>query len=64
MTDSEVIDVLGGTLKVARDCGASKSMVSNWRKRGVAWRYRGRLAENAAYLKIAIPSSFVTDKII
>ncbi len=40
MTDSEIIDALGGTGKVAALVQRDKSTVSQWRTRGIpdAWR--------------------------
>jgi hypothetical protein len=39
-TDSELIDALGGTSKVAAICGVSASAVTQWRTNGMpkAWR--------------------------
>jgi len=40
MTNSQIIDAIGGTQKVADWCGLGKSAVSHWRNRGIprAWR--------------------------
>jgi DNA-binding transcriptional regulator YdaS (Cro superfamily) len=35
MTNSEIIDTLGGTTKVARLCNTSLPSVSMWRKKGI-----------------------------
>ena len=35
LTDSAIIDLLGGTAKVARMCKCDPAAVSNWRIRGI-----------------------------
>ena len=35
-TDSVIIDMLGGTAKVAKMCKCDQATVSTWRKRGIA----------------------------
>jgi len=35
LTDSAIIDLLGGTAKVARMCKCDPAAVSNWRVRGI-----------------------------
>lgn len=35
LTDSAIIDLLGGTAKVARMCKCDSAAVSNWRIRGI-----------------------------
>jgi DNA-binding transcriptional regulator YdaS (Cro superfamily) len=35
LTDSAIIDLLGGTAKVARMCKIDSAAVSNWRIRGI-----------------------------
>jgi DNA-binding transcriptional regulator YdaS (Cro superfamily) len=35
LTDSAIIDLLGGTAKVARMCKVDSAAVSNWRVRGI-----------------------------
>jgi DNA-binding transcriptional regulator YdaS (Cro superfamily) len=35
LTDSAIIDLLGGTAKVARMCRVDPAAVSNWRIRGI-----------------------------
>jgi len=36
LTDSAIIDLLGGTSKVAKMCKCDQATVSTWRKRGIA----------------------------
>lgn len=40
MTDSELIDALGGTNEAARKLGTTKYCVSGWRRRGIPARVR------------------------
>ena len=35
MTNNEIIDLLGGTTKVARLCNVSVAAVAQWRKKGI-----------------------------
>ena len=35
MTDSELIDALGGTLKLAETCDVTQAAVSQWRVEGI-----------------------------
>lgn len=51
MTDSEIIDELGGTAEVARLCKVSPSAVTQWRENGIPTARR-------MYLELARPSVF------
>lgn len=44
MTDSELIDLLGGTTKTAELLKVQPTVVSNWRKRGIPGRHHLALA--------------------
>jgi DNA-binding transcriptional regulator YdaS (Cro superfamily) len=48
LTDSALIDLLGGTAKVAKMCKYDQATVSTWRKRGIA---RGSLLLLAARIE-------------
>lgn len=52
MTDSEIIDALGGTTAVAKLCEVAAPSVSEWRKTGIP---KARLM----FLRIARPEVFV-----
>ena len=34
-TDSQLIDILGGTIKVSKMCDVAQSAVTHWRTRGI-----------------------------
>jgi len=55
MTDSQIIDNIGGTDKVAALCSLKKSAVSQWRKRGIPRSW-------VLYLKKARPKAFQAPK--
>lgn len=55
----ELIDALGGTAKVAEITGQSGNTVSNWKERGVPWKWRPMLAQLAAKSKVELPSDFL-----
>jgi hypothetical protein len=52
MTDTEIIDALGGTKAVAELCNVTKGAVSQWRKDGIPDSRR-------MYLKLLRPDAFV-----
>lgn len=53
MTDSEIIDNLGGTSKVAEICEIKPASVSEWRQKGIpkAWKKYFQLARPDAFEK-------------
>ncbi len=57
MTD--VIDQLGGATKVAKALGMKRNRVSNWRDRGIPWRYRVAVAKLAMTHGIKLPADFL-----
>lgn len=59
MTDAEIIVALGDTGAVAKELGLSDSRVSNWKTRGIPWRYRGTVSALAKRRRIAIPDNFM-----
>ena len=50
-----IIDLLGGTNKVADLCGITQGAVSQWRTRGVPWRWRAVIAKAALERGIELP---------
>ena len=54
-----MIERLGGCVKVARQLGANPSSVSNWKRRGVPWKYRAAMARSAVARGFEIPAGFM-----
>jgi hypothetical protein len=54
-----LIDDLGGASAIAEQYGLKANAVSNWRSRGVPWRYRPMLAERAKQMAITLPDDFL-----
>jgi hypothetical protein len=52
LSDAEVIDALGGTVKTARLFKIKPSVVSNWRNRGIPGRYQYAVSKVCTDLKI------------
>lgn len=59
MTHSQLIDALGGTASVAGAMQLSMPTVSNWRKRGVSWPHRMRIANMARKMRVGLPDGFL-----
>ncbi len=59
MTDAQVIDTLGGSTRVARLGGWSVSQVNNWKKRGIAYRMRRKVAVMLVDAGKPVPFGFV-----
>lgn len=58
MTDSDIINKLGGVANLARRLSVSPSTAGNWPSRGIPWRHRTTVAEMAVVAGIAIPADF------
>jgi hypothetical protein len=54
-----LIVALGDTGAVADELGLMDSRVSNWKQRGVAWRYRPKIAALAKRKRVALPEGFL-----
>lgn len=61
----KLIDDLGGPRVVARELSArlhleefTGNAVSNWKRRGIPWRFRGPLVVLAQELDVAVPDNF------
>jgi hypothetical protein len=61
MTDADTIRQLGNTCALAADLGVSRSRVSNWKKRGIPWRERIKVARLAKERGLALPADFLVD---
>jgi len=61
MTDSEVIDFLGGTCKLAREIKVDPRVVSNWRvrKTGISGVGRFKIRDLARRKRIKLPEGFM-----
>jgi hypothetical protein len=59
MTDSEIIDKLGGTTKVAAALSVDPRVVSNWRTRNISGVGRYKITELAKRLKVSLPKDFM-----
>lgn len=59
MTHSELIVALGDTGAVAAELGATDSAVSNWKVRGIPWRWRPKMATMAKRKRVALPENFL-----
>ena len=63
MTDSEVIDALGGNVAVMEFCGVKHTaVITNWRARGIAWPLRAKVAEMAKAKGVELPDDFLTER--
>ena len=58
MTHSIIIKQLGDTALLARYIGEAPSTVSNWKSRGIPWRWRPRIAAIAKERGIPMPDDF------
>lgn len=56
---SDFIEELGGSAKVAEELGLPVNVVSNWKKRGIAWPWRARVADLAKRSKVSVPKGFL-----
>lgn len=61
MTDKQLIDILG-TRPTARAMGVEVSVVSHWKRRGIPWRWRFRMAEYAGDNDIHLQSEFLSER--
>jgi DNA-binding transcriptional regulator YdaS (Cro superfamily) len=64
LTDSAIIDLLGGTAKVARMCKCDPAAVSNWRIRGIPaakFMFLGARIEEASHGLVTRQDIFPTN---
>jgi hypothetical protein len=62
MTDSQIIEALGGTVALAELFGLKPSSVSVWKTRGIAWEYRPRVWKLALERDVEVPADFLTQR--
>lgn len=55
----DLILALGGTKAVAQQIRQPRSVVSNWQKRGVPWRWRPEIASLARRKRVKLPADFL-----
>jgi hypothetical protein len=55
---NNLIDSLGGNKLLCRELGQKQSTISNWRRRGVPWRWRPTVARLAKEKRIQLPNDF------
>jgi hypothetical protein len=53
------IEQLGGSATVARVAGVSFKVADNWRRRGIAYPYRPRIARHAQEANVPLPDGFL-----
>jgi len=56
---SEIIDALGGNQAVAGLLKVRAATVSNWRQRGVPWKFRGQLVAIMRRKRLPVPEGFM-----
>lgn len=59
MTDSEIIDALGGPAEVADILCVSRQLIHNYKRRGIPWLSRFAFALIADRKKVKLPDSFL-----
>jgi hypothetical protein len=59
MTHAEIIASLGDTKAVATRLGCKESAVSNWKDRGIPWRWRPEIARWAKEERLLLPADFL-----
>lgn len=55
----DIIIALGGCSSVAAEIQQPRSVVSNWMKRGVPWRWRATVKTLARRKRIKLPPDFL-----
>lgn len=59
---ADLIDKLGGAAQLAADLGiSSQPRVSNWKRRGIPWRFRVRVAALAKQRDVPVPNDFLIE---
>lgn len=60
--DSEIIEALGGTFKVANALSLDPRVISNWRKRGISAAGRYQISALAKRRRVALPDNFIAGR--
>ena len=59
MTDAQIIEALGNTFAVAEALNRKPTAVTNWKARGIPWRWRPEIARMARDRNILLPADFL-----
>lgn len=59
MTHAEIIVALGDTGAVAGALGRKESAVSNWKERGIPWKWKPAVARIAKERGVTLPADFL-----
>ena len=59
MTDYQIVEALGGAIKVAQALGINTEIVRKFKARGIAWKYRPAVLALARRRKVRVPSDFL-----
>lgn len=62
MTHAEIIAKLGNTRAVAQSLGVDDRLVSNWKTRGIPWRWRQQIKDMARRKKLSLPTEFMRER--
>ncbi len=59
MAHKFLIEKLGGTVALALALSVSPQNVTNWKRRGIPWKYRNRIAMMAMTQRVKLPDDFL-----
>jgi len=62
MKHSNIIEAIGGTTRVASVFGLSTQNISNWKRRGIPWKYRFKILQRAKEMRVRLPDSFLEER--
>ncbi len=57
---SELIEKLGGSRVLADEFELDQSTIPCWKRRGISWRYRPKVAALAKRKRVALPEDFLS----
>ncbi len=59
MSHDIIIEKVGGTARVAEAFGLPTQNISNWKRRGIPWKYRNKIARMAMVARVRLPKDFL-----
>lgn len=59
MSDTQIIEALGGTTKVARALGCDWRVITAWKKRGISAAGKYRIRDLARRRRFSLPGDFM-----